>query len=83
MMFFLLVYSCQTYEGGFSAVPGCEAHGGYAFCGFAAALLLNKQHLCDTHQLLVSVYTCWMHQQQVVEVYELVTLTVCSVHVVV
>ena len=47
--------SCQTYEGGFSAVPGSEAHGGYAFCGFAAALLLNKQHLCDTQKLLVSV----------------------------
>ena len=23
------ILSCQTYEGGFSAVPGAEAHGGY------------------------------------------------------
>ena len=45
--------SCQTYEGGFSAVPGTEAHGGYTFCGFAAALLLNKHHLCDIPSLLV------------------------------
>ena len=44
---------CQTYEGGFSAVPGTEAHGGYTFCGFAAALLLNKHHLCDIPSLLV------------------------------
>lgn len=43
--------SCQTYEGGFSAVPGAEAHGGYTFCGFAALVLLNSD-LCDLHTLL-------------------------------
>jgi protein farnesyltransferase subunit beta len=31
---------CQTHEGGFSAVPGCEAHGGYTFCAVAAAVIL-------------------------------------------
>ena len=46
-------FSCQSYEGGFSAVPGSESHGGYAFCGFASALLLNKEHLCDIQKLLV------------------------------
>nr|CAD7439600.1 unnamed protein product [Timema bartmani] len=46
------IASCQTYEGGFSSVPGTEAHGGYAFCGLAALRLLNKEHLCDMNALL-------------------------------
>ena len=45
---------CQTYEGGFSAVPGSEAHGGYSFCGFASSLLLDNEQKCDTQKLLVS-----------------------------
>lgn len=35
------IASAQTYEGGIAAVPGCEAHGGYAFCGLAAYTLLG------------------------------------------
>ena len=46
------VLSCQTYEGGFGGAPGMEAHGGYAFCGFAALVLLGKGHLCDLENLL-------------------------------
>ncbi|KAK4884664.1 hypothetical protein RN001_000935 [Aquatica leii] len=46
------VVSCQTYEGGFSGCPGMEAHGGYAFCGIASLILLNKGHLCDIDSLL-------------------------------
>ena len=46
------IASCQTYEGGFAAVPGTEAHGGYAFCGLAAAILLNKESLVDCEALL-------------------------------
>ena len=46
------IASCQTYEGGFAAVPGAEAHGGYAFCGLAAAILLNKESLVDCEALL-------------------------------
>lgn len=46
------VLSCQTYEGGFGGAPGMEAHGGYAFCGFAALVLLGKGHLCDLKSLL-------------------------------
>ncbi|CEO95547.1 unnamed protein product (mitochondrion) [Plasmodiophora brassicae] len=34
--------SCQTFEGGFGGEPGNEAHGGYAFCGVAALLLLGE-----------------------------------------
>ncbi len=47
------VSSCQTYEGGFSAVPGTEAHGGYTFCGFAAAVLLKATKLVDMRSLMV------------------------------
>ncbi|CAF1323134.1 unnamed protein product [Didymodactylos carnosus] len=43
---------CQTYEGGFGAVPGCEAHGGYTFCGYATLLLLQRENLCDKDNLL-------------------------------
>jgi protein farnesyltransferase subunit beta len=46
------IASCQTYEGGFSAVPGTEAHGGYTYCGFAALRLLGQCGLCDVRRLL-------------------------------
>lgn len=46
------IASCQTYEGGFGATPGNEAHGGYTFCGVAALVLLDKLHLCDIDALL-------------------------------
>lgn len=36
------VVSCQSYEGGFGAEPGNEAHGGYAFCGVATLAILNS-----------------------------------------
>ncbi len=44
--------SCQTFEGGFSAVPFTEAHGGYTFCGWAGLNLLEHQYLCDVEGLL-------------------------------
>jgi len=44
---------CQTYEGGFGACPGAEAHGGYSFCGYATLLLLNREAICDRESLLV------------------------------
>lgn len=43
---------CQTYEGGFAAEPGAEAHGGYTYCAVAALRLLNQQHLINTDTLL-------------------------------
>jgi len=46
------VLSCQTYEGGFGACPGAEAHGGYSFCGYATLLLLDRESLCDRESLL-------------------------------
>lgn len=33
------IASCQTYEGGIGGAHGCEAHGGYTFCGVAALVL--------------------------------------------
>ena len=45
--------SCQTYEGGFGACPGAEAHGGYSFCGYATLLLLDRESICDRESLLV------------------------------
>ncbi|XP_065051616.1 protein farnesyltransferase subunit beta-like isoform X2 [Rhopilema esculentum] len=44
--------SCQTYEGGFSGLPGLEAHGGYAFCGFAALALLGSENKANIKSLL-------------------------------
>ncbi|RWS28065.1 Protein farnesyltransferase subunit beta-like protein [Leptotrombidium deliense] len=46
------IVSCQTYEGGFGAVPGSEAHGGYTFCAVAALMLLGLMHTCDVDSLL-------------------------------
>ncbi|XP_055342809.1 protein farnesyltransferase subunit beta-like [Paramacrobiotus metropolitanus] len=42
---------CQTYEGGFGAFPGSEAHGGYTYCAFASLYLLEKPFLCDLNRL--------------------------------
>jgi len=46
------VASCQTYEGGFGAAPGHEAHGGYTFCAVAALVLLNSIDKCNLKPLL-------------------------------
>ena len=36
---------CQTYEGGFGAEPGAEAHGGYTFCALAGLAILGDEAL--------------------------------------
>ena len=36
------IIECQSYEGGIGGTPGGEAHGGYTFCGLAAALLIGE-----------------------------------------
>ncbi|KAI8901960.1 terpenoid cyclases/protein prenyltransferase alpha-alpha toroid [Globomyces pollinis-pini] len=46
------IVRCQSYEGGLSAFPGVEAHGGYTFCGFAAMCILGTVDLLDLDQLL-------------------------------
>ncbi len=49
---------CQTYEGGFGAIPGAEAHGGYTYCGVASLKLLGKDSLLDVDTLLVCCCCC-------------------------
>lgn len=34
--------------------PGNEAHGGYTFCGLAAAIICNSTHLLDIPAMLVN-----------------------------
>ena len=46
------ILSCQTYEGGFGAAPGHEAHGGYTFCAVACLILLDSLHKCNIENLL-------------------------------
>lgn len=48
------ILSCQTYEGGIGAFPGNEAHGGYAFCGLAALMILKTANQLDINALCVS-----------------------------
>jgi protein farnesyltransferase subunit beta len=43
---------CQTYEGGLGGEPFAEAHGGYTFCGLAAALLAGEAARLDLPRLL-------------------------------
>ena len=46
------VARCQTHEGGIGGEPGAEAHGGYTFCGLAAAVLCGKASALDLPALL-------------------------------
>ncbi|KAI5180009.1 protein farnesyltransferase subunit beta [Nematocida sp. AWRm80] len=36
------IYSTQSYEGGYGAAPGEEAHGGYTYCALATLKILQK-----------------------------------------
>jgi len=49
---------CQTFEGGLAGEPGNEAHGGYAFCGVAAAALLRRLDMLDLRRLLRWAAAC-------------------------
>ena len=46
------VTRCQTHEGGVAGEPGAEAHGGYAFCGLAAAVLCGRADALDLPELV-------------------------------
>ena len=43
---------CQTFEGGMGGEPGNEAHGGYTFCGLAAAAILGRTDVLSLPRLL-------------------------------
>jgi protein farnesyltransferase subunit beta len=45
------VAACQSMEGGIGGEPGNEAHGGYAFCGFAALMLAERPQAIDIERL--------------------------------
>ncbi|VDO81816.1 unnamed protein product [Heligmosomoides polygyrus] len=53
------VIKCQTYEGGFAGEPMAEAHGGYAFCGVASLVILDRYRLVDSELLLQ-----WLSKRQ-------------------
>lgn len=55
--------SCQTYEGGFSAVPGLEAHGGYAFCAIASFCILYPPSEVPKH-MNITKFMKWMSARQ-------------------
>lgn len=55
--------SCQTFEGGFSAFPGLEAHGGYAFCAMAAFCLLHPPEEVAKH-MDIHKFLRWMSARQ-------------------
>lgn len=46
------VSKCQTFEGGFGAVPEAEAHAGYTYCGYATLAILGKTALIDREKLV-------------------------------
>ncbi|KAL4859002.1 Protein farnesyltransferase subunit beta [Chlorella vulgaris] len=49
---------CQSHEGGIGGEPWNEAHGGYTFCGLAAAVLLGKAQALDLDGLLRWAVRC-------------------------
>ena len=48
----------QSHEGGIGGEPWNEAHGGYTFCGLAAAALLGQAHRLDLDRLLRWAVRC-------------------------
>lgn len=52
------VRACQTYEGGIGGEPGNEAHGGYAFCGLAAAVIAGQESCLDLGRLADWATSC-------------------------
>ena len=44
------VKRCQNYDGGFSPLPDCEAHGGYTYCAIGILTILNKMEEVDIHK---------------------------------
>lgn len=46
------IANCQNYDGGFSAEPFGESHGGYTFCAVASLIMLEKTSLADCERAL-------------------------------
>ena len=56
---------CQSWEGGFSGVPGAEAHGGYTFCAIATLKLLQVDFETIPTSINSSTLLQWLTSQQV------------------
>jgi Prenyltransferase and squalene oxidase repeat len=54
------IFACfaKTYEGGIGGEPGNEAHGGYTFCGLAAAALAGAAQALDLDSLARWASSC-------------------------
>ena len=50
----LWLKKCQTYQGGFAQEPDDEAHGGYAYCGIAAYIIIQSHfpHLIKNENII-------------------------------
>lgn len=57
------ISNCQTFEGGFSAFPEVEAHGGYAFCALAALCLMMPPREAARH-LNIPRLLRWLSSRQ-------------------
>jgi protein farnesyltransferase subunit beta len=51
------IMSCKTYEGGFGAMRGWEAHGGYTFCAVASLVILGEKSTVPWDDVLVCLMT--------------------------
>lgn len=50
------IMRCQSWEGGFGACQGAEAHGGYTYCGLAALCILrDANYLTADKGLMLSI----------------------------
>ncbi|OAA64191.1 farnesyltransferase beta subunit ram1 [Niveomyces insectorum RCEF 264] len=58
------VQRCQTYEGGISAQPGSEAHGGYAFCALGCLSILDSPDRSIARYLDVPRLVSWLSSRQ-------------------
>ncbi|KAH6894121.1 terpenoid cyclases/protein prenyltransferase alpha-alpha toroid [Thelonectria olida] len=58
------VRSCQTYEGGVSAIPGIEAHGAYAFCALGCLSIIDTPHRSIPKYLDVPLLISWLSSRQ-------------------
>ncbi|CAK7226054.1 CAAX farnesyltransferase (FTase) subunit beta [Sporothrix bragantina] len=58
------VQRCQTYEGGISAQPGSEAHGGYAFCALGCLSILDSPDRSIPRYLDVPRLVSWLASRQ-------------------
>ncbi|KIH87226.1 protein farnesyltransferase subunit beta [Sporothrix brasiliensis 5110] len=58
------VQRCQTYEGGISAQPGSEAHGGYAFCALGCLSILDSPNRSIPRYLNVPRLVSWLASRQ-------------------